>query len=314
MRTLILIVAVSFFSGLGHAANREVVESTSVPKWQEWVKYYPESADYDGGPLKLLASIPLGMDGNGAQVHATFAEIKEKYPDSKLIPYVDYELAISTSELAAVATRYKTERFPAVCGEFLTAWKHLPSPGVKIGALAQMRIADKYFSPYEMTLVGGNADVALTEWKKVLEFYPDRSSGKAAAINDDEWRRIVLPAMFSWLEIARQKGDVQALPQIEDEILRLPDLDQGTNYGKRSHAEVYLARATRLAAAKKYQDAETYLRKVAVDYRDVYWGYHGGIGATYYETAGNSAGILPLPQAKEFLKWLLVNKATSNKK
>ena len=104
-------------------------------------------------------------------------------------------------------------------------------------------------------------------------------------------------------------GDNKALPQIEDEILRLPDLDQGTNYGKRSHAEVYLARATRLAADKKYKDAETYLRKVAVDYRDVSWGYHGGIGANYYETAMNSAGILPLPQAIEFLKWLLDNES-----
>lgn len=264
--------------------------------WQSWMKAYPDGSEYNWVPLKLL----FNDWAKFREPQGALQNIKNTYPNSKLIPYVDYELARSTQGLAEVAKKYPSEVFPKVTAEFLSAWGHLPAPGVRIAALAQMEIASRYYSLDAPSDQKMDFEQGIREWRKVLTYYPN-PSGKDTSINNDEWNMIVLVAEFTLLEAYTRQGDIATASRIAEEILACPDRMYGYNYGKQSHAEVYLWKAEHLANEKNYAEAEKYLELVARDYTHVYWGYHGGIGDIYYKTSVKSLRMLPPIESAKIL-------------
>jgi tetratricopeptide (TPR) repeat protein len=264
--------------------------------WDSWMRAYPAYSDYNWAPLKLL----FNDWANFRELRASLQNIRNTYPNSKLIPYVDYELARSTQELAGVAKKYPKEVFPEVASEFLTAWKHLPAPGVRIAALAQMRIASQLYSFDGFVSQKTNMEQGIHDWQKVLGYYPKLFS-KDKSITDDEWRRIILISYFALLSAYTEQGNSGMADKTAEEILKQPDLTYGDNYGRRSHAEIYLWKAERLADKKNYSEAEKYLELVARDYTNIDWGYHGGIGESYYTTSAKMARMLPIPDSIKIL-------------
>jgi len=264
--------------------------------WDNWMKAYPDCSEYNWAPLKLL----FNDWANFHELQTSLQSIKNTYPNSKLIPYVDYELAKSTQELTEVAKKYPAEVFPGVTAEFLSAWRHLPAPGVRIAALAQMEIASRYYSLDAAVDQKMDIEQGIREWRKVLVYYPN-PSGKDTSISNDEWSMIILVAEFTLLEAYTKQGDIATASKIAEEILKYPDRMYGYNYGKDSYAEVYLWKAERFAKEKNYSEAEKCLKLVAKDYTNLYWGYHGGIGDFYYETSVKFLRLLPVSESIRIL-------------
>jgi len=264
-------------------------------KLHSWMKSYPDLAEHDGAPLRMF--LGLGPDwASSPKASGMLSDIKKNYPEFKLLPYIEYSLAKSTQDYSAIISKYPHRLFHAATDEFLTAWKHMPSQEIHVAALAQLRIA-------ELTAAKGDApkEQVLLEWQKVLSQYTTPLSGKDPSINYEEWRRIIMPAYFTIIDLHNQMGNNVEANAIADELLNLPDVVYGDNYERRVYPEVYLYKAEQMAKAKDYTAAEKYLKEIIYGYPSIGWGYHGGISGTYYRNAIELTTLLPSDNAMQFM-------------
>lgn len=267
----------------------------------EWKRDFPDSYDYEGVPLSLLAETyhpELRVRYTIVHQPKDFDEkiylrrLITEYPQSKVAPLAAFYLYTWEHNYDALIKDWGNEKIPSAADGFRDVWGHYPIPGVRIAPIAQFYLAEKASSE--------------DAWRKVLEYYPSRLES-SPSILDEEYKRIILIAYFELLEKYDSANNVPMAVKLEDEILKISSHKYGNNFGKNSYAEVYLRKASRLASKKDYAKAEEYLDKVITDYGSEYWGYHGGIGDIYATSAVYEMNALPAENRVRLLGKLLKN-------
>lgn len=303
------------------SANDSITTFSTKNTWQDWAQKYPDSVDYDGMPLKMLFEAEWPGDYEG-KIEA-LKSIKKAYPKSKIAPYLDYVLIYNSSQpalplkekrsrLLALIKNYKDRTFPSICEQFVTEDKPLPTPGLKVAALAQVRLAETYYTYHlfnKDTIDNAVLQKAADEWNKVLGYFPDRFNFEKGSIANTEWSKLIYPAYFTIAQINSRLNNTDKVNEIADQIVKKgPDIEYGDFYTKDAYAEAYLIKAVRSSESKDYQMAEGYLQKVVNQYYDKRWYYHHGVGEQYYATAAKKAKELLLkPKALEFIENLTSN-------
>lgn len=76
----------------GNKMRATTISTAPAPaeQWQEWVRKYPDSVDYDGMPVKMLYEAKALEDFD--EEIASFKKIKSIYPKSNIIPCIEYRI------------------------------------------------------------------------------------------------------------------------------------------------------------------------------------------------------------------------------
>lgn len=265
----------------------------------EWKRDFPDSYDYDGVPLSMLAETyrpelraryTIVHQAKEFDVKKYLRRIITEYPKSKVAPLAAFYLYAWEDNYDALIKDWGNEKIPSAADAFRDVWGHYPIPGVRIAPIVQFYLAEKASSE--------------DAWRKVLDYYPNRLES-SPGILDEEYGRIILIAYFELLEKYDSVNNTPKAVKLEDEILKISSHTYGNNFGKNSYAEVYLRKAFRFASNKDYAKAEEYLDKVLTDYGSEYWGYHGGIGDIYAASAVYGINVLPAESRVRLLGKLL---------
>lgn len=262
----------------------------------DWKKKFPDCFDYGGAPIKLLAAARVGTDIFPPPLakfdpKVNWRRIITEYPESKVAPLAAYFLYSNEKNLEALLSDWGHHIFPYVTSAYLDAWGHYPIPGARVGPIAQLFFAQSLYGESEGIPFGGrlnknsqNVEKSIPEFKKVLEWYPEHLKSTSTILTD-EWGRVILIAYEFLLKAYARANRLDELEETARAILKVPDMVFGNNYGGHSHPEALLALTRAAKARGQYETAIGHLVAIEKNYSGSYFGYHGGRGDIYFNTA-----------------------------